>query len=92
MKCIIDSGATSSVLSSNMVKLHNIPLSKQKVKISTADGGESQCIKTEFLPVVVTKRFNKMQFVVTELRSADALLGLDWINHHDIMCRPANKL
>ena len=81
--CIIDTGATNSIISSNIVNKLNLPVSDQRTMIALADGSKVKANSTAELDFTLAGKISKMKFLITDLTAGDALVGLDWLSSHN---------
>ena len=81
--CIIDTGATNSIISSNIADKLKIPVSDQRAMIILADGSKIIANSTTELDFSLAGKKSKMTFLITDLTAGDALIGLDWLSSHN---------
>ena len=72
---ILDSGASTSIMSWSYAKLMNIPLIKYDLSIETASGDVKAYGQTESLKIDFEGITCEIEFLVTNLKSVDILLG-----------------
>jgi predicted aspartyl protease len=89
--CIIDTGATNSILSSITAKRLNIQLSDDITTVTLADGTSTQAHSTIEVDFSLASKNNKQTFLITELNAGDALIGLDWLTKYDISIHPTKR-
>jgi hypothetical protein len=78
---VLDTGASTSVLSKRMAERLGIPIQPCETQIYTADGVVCRPLgKTGPLNVTVQNMACGIQFTVMNLDRHDALLGLDWLD------------
>jgi hypothetical protein len=88
-----DSGATASLISSRLVKTHNIPISPIEVQIRSANNSIDQ-VKgiTSFLKINVAENVCNLRLLVFDLGDIDVLLGLNWFKVSGAGLYPSLKL
>ena len=84
---VLDSGASMSVISRNIVERYKFPLkpAPESWKLSLADGTltETCAWMTEPLDVCISNKYCNLSFVVVAHDRIDLLLGLDWMRKND---------
>ena len=90
--CIIDTGASCSVISNNFVRKHNVPLSDSTTNINMADGSSTNAQQTERLILSLANRTCELSFLATNLNAGDILIGLDWLTQHNVWIHPTKRL
>ena len=89
---ILDSGASTSIMSWSYAKLMNIPLKKCDMSIETASGdtvkayGQTESLKIDFEGITC-----EIEFLVTNLKSVDILLGYNRFEKTGVLLDPKNK-
>ena len=84
LDCVLDIGATTSVISSTAANRIKAVQSDKFSSIDLADGSTTKAKSTAALPVIVSDRYYELKFLITPLKLADVLLGLDWFNKNDV--------
>ena len=88
--CVLDTGASQSVISNSNLKLINIKTNNklkkttQPTKIKVANGQVVDCTITEKAQVIVAHKVTQIEFVVME-QDSHTLLGLDWFRQTKCM-------
>ena len=77
LDCVLDTGATKSVISEEIVNKYNIPIKKANTNITLANGEQVQAQTTELLPVIIKGRYCELSFVILPNRNINVLIGLD---------------
>ena len=90
--CVLDIGATTSVMSESTVKRLNVALTEEIASISLGDGSTVDVRITEKIPIIVYNRVCNLEFLVTPMVMTEILLGLDWFNHLDVLVHPKAKM
>ena len=62
--CVIDTGATMSVMSEKVAKRHNFPTNNRKIQIKLANGQVTMGRCTEQLPVEIQRKCSELSFVI----------------------------
>jgi hypothetical protein len=82
LECVIDSGATKSVISTHTVNRHRIPLSSElETQVSLANGVKVPAKVTRPLSVCIQNRYCKMSFLVLPHDNIEVIIGLDLLTH-----------
>lgn len=89
--CVVDCGSTRSIISRSIVNKLKIPISNRKIKLKMANGFVNYYKQTKHIPLDVLNQHCNASFVITNINEADVLLGLDWLNYHDVIIHPARK-
>ena len=92
VECVLDTGATSSVISKNMVEKLGLKTTSDEVCIRLADGQLTKCQHTVPLSVVICARHCKIPFMVMPNNHIDVLIGLDWFIFHGVSIDPGLNL
>jgi len=87
-KCVLDTGATRSVMSKYFVDKHKLPISKFTTPVSLADGSVIQAVYTEPLRVVIATKFCRLSFLVTNITATHVLIGRDWFDATNTWINP----
>ena len=82
--CVLDTGATVSVISEKVAKQNKIKCKREQATIRLANGSLTYAKFTEPLPVVIQGRYCMLSFVVMPNEGIDVIIGLDWLEHHNI--------
>ena len=88
LECVIDTGATVSIMSKRIAEKNNVEFSKKTTEIRLANGKVIRGLITVPLDVIIESRYSKMKFVVMENDKIDVLLGLDWLVHNKASVNP----
>ena len=81
-RCAIDSGATMSIISTQVVNKHKLPMvTDPSTTVSLANGAKVPAKKTRPLAVCLQNRFCRMQFLVLPHEHIDVIIGLDWLSY-----------
>ena len=91
VNCVMDTGATTSVLSTNFVEKHAIPKKSNTAVIKLADGSTTTAFYTKDIPVIINSRYCTLSFVIMPNKDIDALIGLDWFSNHKASINPIDK-
>jgi len=87
-----DSGATSSVLSTNTANKIGIKILPSRTKVVLADNSTKYVVgKTERLTVDIQGRSCELSFLVMDHEDYDAILGLDWFTQTGAGIYPSEK-
>ena len=89
--CIIDTGSSNSILSSETANRLNVKLSDNITTVALADGTTTQACSTIDLDFSITGKNSKQTFLITEFNESDALIGLDWLSKYDICIHPTKR-
>jgi hypothetical protein len=82
LECVIDSGATKSIISTHTVNRHRIPLSSElETQVSLANGVKVPAKVTRPLSVCIQNRYCKMSFLVLPHDNIEVIIGLDLLTH-----------
>ena len=81
--CILDTGATRSVIAAELVEKIKIKFSKTKVKTRTANGRVTESYLSEPVEIQVCGRLAKIEFIIMQNDFIDIILGLDWLKFHN---------
>ena len=88
---VLDTGATTSVISKRVVDKHNYKIIPSDITIKLADGSKSKYIgTTESLAVETHGRICNISFVILPIESIQVLLGLDWFVAVEAEINPKN--
>jgi hypothetical protein len=82
--CVIDTGASTSILSEQTAKRLNIQYDGQEVPITTANGSKTYGRQTDRVPIVIKQRYCELEFVVLPNKDFDILLGVDWLKRFEV--------
>jgi len=88
IESILDTGATRSVLSEEIVREHNIPIKSEQMNIALANGELFQAQTTELVPVIIKGIHSKISFVVVPNKNIEVLIGLDWLRQNKVAIEP----
>lgn len=91
LKCIIDCGSSRSIISSDIVRRFNIPISSKRVKLGMANGYISRHKTTNDIAIMISNKLCKTSFVITNIKTTDVLLGMDWLTQNNVVIYPATK-
>lgn len=81
-EAILDTGATKSIISTELVNKHNLPLNKNSnFAVTVANGEKVMAQLTKPLPVCLHNRICNMQFVALPNNNKDIIVGLDLITY-----------
>ena len=80
--CILDTGATVSIMAQKLSIKNKIQLERTSTDIRVADGKIINGSITIPLDVDIFERYCKMKFVIMDNDNIDVLLGLDWLEHN----------
>ena len=87
---VFDTGAIASVIGKTTTEKLNLKILPSDVKINTADGSAHSIIGvTENLSIEIDDIITEISFLVTNITTADVLLGLDCFNHSNATIDPA---
>lgn len=86
IKFALDSGCTTSIISSKFVKKNGLNLNDSRIKIKTANNSISKVDgKTDSLKVDIEGHVCDLEFLVIDHEDNDGLLGLDWFMRTNLM-------
>jgi hypothetical protein len=93
LKCGLDTGATSSIMSHLSAVKNGIKILKSDKMFKTADGVVQSCLgKTKPLTINVQGRLAVLELIVIDHHDHDILLGLDWFGQTEASFQPSHKL
>jgi len=75
--CVIDTGATMSVMSEKVAKRHNFPTNNRKIQIKLANGQVTMGRCTEQLLVEIQGKCSDLSFVILPQENIEIIIGLD---------------
>ena len=82
VRIIVDTGASSSILSSRVQARLNIPIKKSSVQIRMANGATALVRGvTEEVTLEINDENHAVKFLVLDTDHHDILLGLDWLKN-----------
>ena len=91
-RLVLDTGATSSLMSYNFAAAHNLELYESAIVIRGIDGSMVNVHgRTRVIPVRVENCLVDLSFVVIDNSDFDALLGLDWFELSKASITPHNR-
>ncbi|CAF0967603.1 unnamed protein product, partial [Brachionus calyciflorus] len=89
---VFDTGAIASVIGKTLTEKLNLKILPSDVKINTADGSAHSIIGvTENLSIKIDDIITEISFLVTNITTADVLLGLDWFNQTNATIDPVMR-
>ncbi len=87
--CVIDTGATVSIMSKRVADRTNVQLIRKTPEIRLADGQIIKGAMTKPLKTLIKGISVMLQFVVMENDELDILIGLDWIHFTKASINPS---
>ena len=88
----LDSGGSRSVISNKLVKDWKLNVNKSNTLIETSSGDLSPAIGyTDFIEINFEGMISKVSFLITNIRTVDVLLGLDWFDQTGVILDPKNR-
>ena len=91
LDCILDTGATTSIISTSLIDKFGWETNKTSTKVSLANGEEIDAQFTKPLPLIIQGRYCELSFIILPNQTVDLIIGLDWFNHHQVSIDPANN-
>ncbi|CAF1023560.1 unnamed protein product [Brachionus calyciflorus] len=92
IKFDLDSGCTTSIISSKFVKKDGLNLNDSRIKIKTANKSISKVDgKTDSLKVDIEGHVCDLEFLVIDHEDNECLLGLDWFMRTGASLHPSIK-
>ena len=92
LKFAVDTGATVSLMASNIALSCDFVILKSNLQIKSVNGDYLQVLgRTKVIPVRVADSCVLMSFLIVEQCECDILLGLDWFNLTDAGVFPKRK-
>ncbi len=92
INCIIDTGATDSIISKSIADKLNLEPSGKMTPISLADGSMANANSTMDVEFSLAGKSCKMPFLITEITAGDALIGIDWLTAHNAWIHASKRL
>ena len=92
LNCILDTGATTSVISENISKRLCIAIDEKETKVKLANGGTVTGKFTKKVPVIINGRYSEISFVIMPNNDIEVLLGLDWLKQHNVTIDPSEGI
>ena len=92
LDCVLDTGATKSVISTRIVEKYNLKLQDSATQVTLANGIRVPGNITKALSVCIQNRYCKMSFIVLPHDTIDVIIGLDWFIHFNATIDPANGI
>ena len=93
MRCVLDSGATASLISLKQVHKFSIEILPTNLKIKTADNAIVPAIGiTNELSVDICDHLCRLKFIIIEHDDHEILLGLDWFSATGAGIFPSEKI
>jgi len=90
--CVLDSGATRSVMSFLCADRIGLKFDKSNMQaLDLADGSSGSAYVSHLTSIVVHSRYSTQTFLVTNLKCVDCLLGMDWFKNNECWFNPATK-
>ena len=92
VEVVFDTGATVSLLNADIANKLDIEILPSDRVINTADGSTNPVLGiTREVEVKVDETIAKICFLITNVGSAQVLLGLDWFEQTKVVIDPARK-
>ena len=92
VEVVLDCGGVRSVMSYKLAQSWNLKINKTNTNIETSTGELAPAIGyTDFLEINFEGIISKVSFLITNIRSVDILLGLDWFEQSGVIVDPKNK-
>ena len=91
--CVLDTGATNSVISSSVVKTNNLVVIDTDLQVRQADGKLVKLLGiTNPLKITVSGKTSEISFLIIQNAKHDFLLGMDWIEANRCILNPSKRL
>ena len=78
LNCILDTGATTSIISNKTVLKLGLEVYQDVVMIKLANGSLAKGYRTKPVPLAIKDRDSEQSFIVMPLDDIDVIIGLDW--------------
>ena len=90
--CVIDTGASVSIISSKIVTQWGIPFSSTNLQVRQADGNVVDVMGiTNEMEIHVLESAIKIKFLIMNNAKHDVLLGLDWMHASNCVLHPSSQ-
>ena len=87
--CIVDTGASASIVSARTIKKFDIELTGLNTLISMADGSTARVATTGPMTFeLIGKTCDDIEFMVTNITAADIIVGLDLLHKWNVWIHP----